>query len=119
MRETAGSRLMRPSPTTTASGDSPRAPDDPLDRAVARWTSRGYMLTYRDAYLVQLARHEDLRRVAAPLLASVCGVVVLVTALRWLLSAFGRPPWDVVTLTLDPDGRIIMHSQRTWRSPSR
>lgn len=85
-----------------------------LDQAVRSWERRGYHVTYRDAYLAQLARQESVGLVV-PVLGALIGALVAV--LMWSLTATRRRSWFVVTLAATPEGRIVSHRQRTRRFP--
>lgn len=87
-----------------------------LDQAVRSWERRGYHVTYRDAYLAQLARQESVGLVL-PVLGTLIGA--LVAALIWSQIATRRRARFVVTLAATPEGRIVTHRQQTRRIPER
>jgi hypothetical protein len=83
-----------------------------LDRAAAAWQRRGYEVWYRDEYLVQLVRR-GLPDGPFLLLLIVC-FLALVAA---ILAALRRRPWTVISLSVSPEGRVIVHRQRARRPP--
>lgn len=86
-----------------------------LDQAAEGWTRRGYVIQYADPYLVQVVRRERPRTRDIGVFG-VVGVVVGVCVIVVIAVLRGRL-WRVVTLVARPDGRILMHQQRTHHPP--
>lgn len=82
---------------------------DALARAVALWRRRGYRLRYEDAYLAQLTR-----RGAPAALPLALGLLAIVGIGAWWFA--GRT-WLVVSISAAPDGRLVVHRQRSRRPP--
>jgi hypothetical protein len=83
-----------------------------LDRAAQSWQRRGYQVWYRDEHLVQLVRHRLPDGIF--IAAVVLGAVALAGA---YLLARRRGVWNVVSLAVSPEGRVIVHQQRARRPP--
>ncbi len=83
-----------------------------LDRAARIWQRRGYHVWYRDEHLVQLVRH-----------GLPDGVILLLVVLGALAVAGAsvlarrRGTWNIVSLAVSPEGRVVAHQQRARRPP--
>ncbi|HKV83774.1 MAG TPA: hypothetical protein VJN88_04415 [Ktedonobacterales bacterium] len=86
-----------------------------LDQAAEGWTRRGYVIQYADPYLVQVVRRERPRTRDIGVFG-VVGVVMGACVIVVIAVLRGRL-WRVVTLVARPDGRILMHQQRTHHPP--
>lgn len=87
-----------------------------LERAAAGWTRRGYRVTYRDAYLIQLLRRDRPGRRSLPFLG--LALLALAGAGAALVVGLRRRPWHVVTLVIGPEQRILTHQQRAPHPPA-
>lgn len=87
-----------------------------LRAASATWMRRGYRVRYRDAFLIQLVRRGRPGPRSAPYIALSLAALALAVA-SWI-AALRRRPWQVVTLALGPDDRILTHTQTSPRPPA-
>jgi hypothetical protein len=102
-------------PELPAEPPGPAAAED-LEAATAGWLRRGYMVRYRDPYLLQLMRREPPGWREAVLLGLATAAAV--AAVAFGLHAYQRRLWHVVTLVIRPDGRIVTHQIRAPRRPA-
>lgn len=87
-------------------------PGSALDRAAAAWQRRGYEVWYRDEYLAQLVRR-GLPEGPFVLLLIVCFLAFVAA----ILAALRRRSWNVISLSVSPEGRVVVHRQRARRPP--
>jgi hypothetical protein len=94
----------------------PPPPERDLEAAASGWLGRGYIVRYRDPYLLQLMRRERPSWRDALLLAAAAAAAGAAVSLG--LRAYRRRLWHVVTLVVRPDGRILTHQIRAPRPPA-
>jgi hypothetical protein len=94
-------------PSGSEAGQSQVA--ETIARGVAAWRGRGYRVEYQDEYLAQLVRRGGPDPLALALGLAVIGAV----SVWWYM----RRSWLVVSITAAPDGRLVVHRQRSRRPP--
>jgi hypothetical protein len=80
-----------------------------LARGVALWRRRGYEVRYQDEFLAQMVRRGGPD--AVPLAVGL--VAIAAVAAWWYVSR----SWLVVSITVTPDGHLVVHRQRSRRPP--
>jgi hypothetical protein len=80
-----------------------------ISNGVAAWQRRGYHITYRDDFLAQMVRRGRPGVGTLALGLAAMGAV----AVWWYMTR----SWLVVSVTADPDGRLVVHRQRSRRPP--
>ncbi len=88
------------------------APSGALNDAVAYWQRRGYRVTYRDAYLVQLLRRDAPYGVLTVIALAVIAAIAMTSLVRRT-----RRRWHIVSLAVTEDGRVVAHHQWAAHPP--
>lgn len=106
------------------SGGDQDEPSDPesdaevstVEAAAAVWLRRGYQVRYRDPFLTQLIRRDQIGWRSAPFVA--LAVATLIATVAAIFVALQRRPWHVVTLVAGPDHRVLTHHQHAPHPPA-